>query len=165
MEEQWKPIPDFPDYEVSDQGWVRSYKSTSGKRLQYPHIMKPSKAHRYLVLSLSKDGKRTYCYVHHLVAQAFLGPCPNGMECCHINDDSMNNQVGNLYYATSHQNHLDALQNGCIAHQQKLNPVQVRQIRQMTKEGHTCRELAKQFNVSRQLISNIARKIAYPHID
>lgn len=34
--------------------------------------------------------------VHRLVLEAFVGPCPEGMECDHIDRDKLNNHVSNL---------------------------------------------------------------------
>jgi hypothetical protein len=39
-----------------------------------------------------------YDYEHHLVAEAYLGPCPEGHEVHHKDDDPTNNSPGNLEY-------------------------------------------------------------------
>jgi hypothetical protein len=49
------------------------------------------------------DGLRHDLYVHVLVAGAFLGPCPAGMEIDHSDSDKSNNTATNLAYMT----HLD----------------------------------------------------------
>jgi hypothetical protein len=45
-------------------------------------------------------------YVHHLVADAFLGPRPEGKQIRHRDDDSFNNVASNLMYGTPSQNAL-----------------------------------------------------------
>jgi hypothetical protein len=42
--------------------------------------------------------------VHRLVLEAFVGPCPDGMECCHEDGDSTNNRVDNLRWDTHEAN-------------------------------------------------------------
>lgn len=39
-DEQWRPIPGFDGYEVSDKGRVRSYLRTHGWRSRTPHLRK-----------------------------------------------------------------------------------------------------------------------------
>ena len=61
--EQWKSIPGYEGYEVSDQGRVRSYHKILGKKgqciLDTPQrILKPYDRKGYKQVSLVKDGKR-----------------------------------------------------------------------------------------------------------
>src|SRR5699024_6464865 len=50
--------------------------------------------------------------VHRLVLEAFVGPCPDGMEACHWDDDKTNNHVSNLRWATQSDNMHDRVRNG-----------------------------------------------------
>ena len=50
--------------------------------------------------------------VHHLVAEAFIGPRPEGMLVLHRDDDPFNNTVENLCYGTYSQNMRDKVANG-----------------------------------------------------
>lgn len=58
-----------------------------------------------------RDGRRTQ-FVHRLVLLAFVGPCPDGAECCHADDDSSNNHLYNLRWDTHSANHHDLVRNG-----------------------------------------------------
>lgn len=49
---------------------------------------------------------------HRLVAAAFLGPCPEGMEVRHGDGVRDNNQIGNLCYGTVRDNAQDAMRHG-----------------------------------------------------
>jgi hypothetical protein len=47
-----------------------------------------------------------------LVLEAFVGACPNGMECCHNDDNRSNNGLGNLRWDTHVNNVKDGYKNG-----------------------------------------------------
>ena len=64
-------------------------------------LLKPKKAGAgRLYVSLHKNGKRNNLYVHRLVLITFVGPCPEGMECCHKDDNPLNNRLENLRWDT-----------------------------------------------------------------
>lgn len=47
------------------------------------------------------------------VLETFVGPCPEGMECCHFPErDRSNNRLDNLRWDTHHENVLDAVRHG-----------------------------------------------------
>jgi hypothetical protein len=50
--------------------------------------------------------------VHALVALAFHGPMPEGLEVRHLDDVKTNNRPENLLYGTRSENRLDAVRNG-----------------------------------------------------
>lgn len=102
--ERWLPVVGYEGlYEVSDQGRVR----------RVPSVLKltPDGAGR-LQVGLSKNGVSKTRRVHHLVAEAFIGPRPEGLETRHLDDNSGNNQVSNLAYGTTAENRQDMLRNG-----------------------------------------------------
>lgn len=111
MTEQWSKIPGFPDYEVSDSGSVRSWKQARG--LPVPHELAGGSERdwRYVTLQRPEGGQSTF-RVHRLVAEAFLGPCPDGMEIRHLDGQRDNNAVSNLSYGTSSENTRDAIGHG-----------------------------------------------------
>ena len=51
-------------------------------------------------------------YLHVLVAEAFLGPCPKGKEANHRDGDRKNNAASNLEFVTHSQNVRHALRLG-----------------------------------------------------
>ena len=107
--EEWRPIPGYEGlYEVSSYGQVRSLprRKTSGRILS-----SKCPSSRYPMVGLSVDSERKNFRVHVLVALAFLGPRPEGMQVLHRNDDPDDNRVENLYYGTSQQNRLDSVTN------------------------------------------------------
>lgn len=69
--EIWKPVPDWPEYSVSNLGRVKRVTSSPGTRSG--KILKPYKRNGgYLVVSLCRNGKKKDMYLHRVVASAFL---------------------------------------------------------------------------------------------
>lgn len=95
--EYWLPVVGYEGlYEVSDLGRVRS-----PRKVLLPHVGRNG----YLTVGLSKQGWQRTLRVHRLVLEAFVGPCPQGMECLHHPDpDKANNSLGNLRWGTRAEN-------------------------------------------------------------
>jgi len=88
--EQWKKVKDYPDYEVSDQGRVRSY-----KRSGPPQILQNVCSNYCQVSLYNEHGVRNFL-VHLLVIKAFIGPRPDGCEADHENGKHRDNKLSNL---------------------------------------------------------------------
>ena len=99
--ENWRPIPEKPQYAVSDRGAVRSPSGAilKGSVLKSGHVQ----------VDLGRGCRR---YVHRLVLEAFVGPCPPGHMACHYDDDPGNNALENLRWDTRSANGHDAVRNG-----------------------------------------------------
>ncbi len=137
-EEIWIPVKGFPGYEVSNHGNVRSYKTRKGKwqwyiadkpvRILSPAIGKTG----YRGVGLGNGGKPYFIRIAKLVATAFLGPCPSGLEICHNDGNPGNDHVENLRYDTHKSNIQDAVKQGKM-HRRKcrrrLTNKQVEEIR------------------------------------
>lgn len=109
-EEQWRPVPGYEGtYEVSDQGRLYGHPRRNTKGGLTRQRVAPS---GYLIVDLSQKNQRSTHYVHRLVALAFLGPCPPGLEVRHLDDDPTNAVLTNLAYGTSSQNKQDMLRRG-----------------------------------------------------
>ncbi|MGO7532430.1 HNH endonuclease signature motif containing protein [Rhizobium leguminosarum] len=87
--EQWCTCPGFPDYKVSTLARVWSVKKAI--------LLAPGTGTSgYPAVCLPLAGSFPSIPVHILVAQAFLGPCPEGMHVKHINRDRANAALSNL---------------------------------------------------------------------
>ena len=167
--EQWKAIPGFPGYEVSDHGRVVSWRNRWGTRNNF-HIFRPHlNSKGYLYVALYKDGKRFNKGIHYLELLSFVGPCPPGMQACHNDGIRGNNYIINLRWDTPTNNQRDRLKHGTHLQGEKnpnakLSDEQVRFIKQSRHNGFSLSYLANLFAVSETLISGIARSKAWKHI-
>lgn len=107
--ENWKEIDEW--YDVSDRGNVRSWRmgGPSKKKRLEPKLLKSSLLGEYPGLKL---GRSRAAYIHRLVLEAFVGPCPEGMECRHLDGDRFNNTLTNLCWDTYQVNANDRIRHG-----------------------------------------------------
>ena len=101
MEEIWKRVPDYEDYEVSSIGRLMSY------RTKNPKLIKGSiDKYGYLMYTLMNDFGQRVIRSHQVVAMAFLGhtPCGYKLVIDHINDNKLDNRVENLQIVTARFN-------------------------------------------------------------
>lgn len=149
--EYWKPVEGYEGlYEVSDLGRVKSLRS--GK------LMSLSASNTgYMQLNLSGAPARKIRHVHRLVLEAFVGPCPAGMEGCHANGNRADNRLSNLRWDTRKGNMADAIVHGMTnrgerSPSSKLTELEVRTIRKSVLNNG---ELAKIYGVSRESVRDI----------
>jgi len=146
--EIWKPIPDFPGYEVSNLGGVRSYRmmgpvpriSDTVQRVLSPHTAKKD-GRQHLILY--KDGEGYTRPVHRLVLEAFVGPRPGELEVCHNDGDMSNNRLDNLRYDTHLENMSDRVEKVCGLRRDERDA----QIREKYEAGVTADELAEEYGI------------------
>lgn len=118
LTEQWRPAVGWPNYQVSSFGRVRRIARTqiyrNGDRHTYATklmtIQTESDGRRSLILSHA--GRKRPARIHNLVAAAFIGPRPAGLQVCHWDGDASNNWLANLRYDTPSANSKDQLRHG-----------------------------------------------------
>ena len=104
MSEEWRDIDGHEGlYQVSNTGKVKSLRS--GKILK---TYSDKWGYRRVHLGRRERGLR----VHRLVLEAFVGPCPPGMECCHNDGNNTNNRAENLRWDTKKSNRQDRIKHG-----------------------------------------------------
>jgi hypothetical protein len=176
MNELWQPIPGWEAfYAASSWGriktfgrWIKGGKNS--RRWSPPKVLSLGKTRTgYLKLAL-RDGKRKReTGVHIFVLEAFVGPCPPGMEACHGNGDRADNRLDNLRWDTRLRNHADRRKHGTIPTgekhpQSKLTEDQVISIKGELKTGATLKSLGAKYGVSWGLISHIKQGRAWKHV-
>ncbi len=93
--ELWAAVDVDPRYMISNKGRCKSL--MYGERLVMPS---PSgNGYNYYQM-----GRGRSIQAHRLVATAFIGPCPEGLECDHINRQRRDNCVENLRWVTRSEN-------------------------------------------------------------
>ncbi len=93
----WKDIEGYPNYGVSDKGFVLSKRKMRVLRGCFCGA-------GYEVVSLFADGVRKCEYIHRLVAREFLDNPNNLTEVDHIDRNKCNNSVDNLRWCSRSEN-------------------------------------------------------------
>lgn len=165
----------FPGYRVGSDGSVWSaWKLVNlgynkGTKSVIGNKWKRMKPHRHRIGYLEVKLHYRFKLIHRIVLEAFIGPCPVGMECCHNDGDRKNNTLANLRWDTHKANKEDSIKHGTIARGEshgcaKLTAEIVRQIRDhhtAAKAGRqiapigTNTAMAKKYNVSVGCIERI----------
>lgn len=168
MNEEWRAVVGYEGiYEVSSMGRVRSIDrrvaTHRGSRITRGVVLKPQPGvGAYLQVSL-KDAStnRTGAHpIHRLVARAFLGPRPSGLQVAHGNGIAHDNRSSNLRYATAKENYDDRLVHSgppVGATPWALTDDEVREVRFLVGLGHNQHRVAERFGISQPYVSNIVR--------
>ena len=161
---KWKQVPGAPGYEVSVSGEVRSFRVSPAGRV----LRQSDDAYGYRMVRPCVEGKSVSKKVHRLVLEAFVGPCPPGMQCRHLNGDRADNRLENLAWGTPAQNRADQRRHGTeIAgeahHAATLTAAQVAEAR--ARAGvETVAGLAARFRVTKQTVSDAIAGRTWSHL-
>lgn len=102
VDEEWRDIPNFPGYQASSLGRIRSTKFEEIKILK-----QCIKRRGYYKVNLFVNGISSTMTVHRLVLMSFNGLPIKGEECDHINRNPSDNRIDNLRWVTRSQNELN----------------------------------------------------------
>jgi len=172
MKEVWKFVPEYEGlYEASNQGRIKSVRrQIKGPRgctiIKKEKILVPWKINKsgHSQVALYKNGSIKQKYIHYLVLITFVGPCPIGMECRHLNGNPSDNRwPENIIWGTRKENAQDKIKHGKSlqgekCHLTKLTSENVLEIKRQLKNGETCLKISKEYGVSREAISAIKNK-------
>ena len=164
--EKWTKVPEFPQYEISDCGRLRRFgkntiinPKTSGR--EYPY---------YVLYSKNKMHKRK---IGQLVLSGFVGLKPDGLECCHRDDDKTNNNLDNLYWGTHAQNLEDQRRNGKVLRGELHGRCTItNELVEDIRKALQCaggvygsgRRIAEKFGISEHIVSRIKNRRNWKHI-
>lgn len=177
--EVWKPVPGYPDYDVSSHGRVRRREAVG--RWAAGHVLPPGQARSgHLHVMLTGPNRRARKeFVHRLVAKAFVGPAPfDGAMVLHHDDCPTHNRPANLYWGDHRQNVRDAKLNrkapaevsqrgaqpGSANSSAVLNEDNVRQILRHLDIGLCGACIARLYGVRKETIYAIAKGRTWRHL-
>jgi len=181
--ESWNAVPGcVGEYEISSRGRVKSlsrviHRKDGSSWKTKERILVPTLAGRgYLCIAIRGTHCRRRWYLHRLVLEAFVGPCPPGMECRHLNGKRNDNRLENLAWGTPKENGLDRIRHGTVSHDHgmpgernhkaKLTEDNVREIRKVyAAGGMSQREIGLLYSVGQDTISSIVRRGTWSHIE
>ena len=162
----YKVHPKWTFLVIGDDGSVwtiqpRSRCNTPSWRRREPSISRFG----YAVLTISQKGihKPLGVRLHRLILEAFVGPCPDGMEGCHNDDDKLNNRLSNLRWDTRFGNMADRVARDCCNRGEqngmaKLSDSQRALIREeYAVGGVTYYDLGRKYKVDHSAIYKIVR--------
>jgi len=162
--EEWKATVEFPDdYDISSIGHLR--RTSPGKGATVGRLRKPRLLNGYIAYWLKVGGVTTVRYAHRLVADAFLGPIPPGMQVNHKDGNRANCDVANLEIVTNGENRAHSYRVlgvspnrgrvGEAHHNARLTWEQVCDIRKAHSEGVGPKDLGLRYGISRTGIHRI----------
>jgi hypothetical protein len=106
MVETWRTVELSDDtYSVSDLGNVRRDKAGHGVNRSVPYnLVLCETPSGYLRVLFCINNKRSMHFVHRLIANTFIGPCPDGSQINHKNGIKIDNRPENLEWVTPKEN-------------------------------------------------------------
>lgn len=145
--QNWKIINNYPNYEISDKGNVKSLPRNNGAGTRIKErILKfdvSSKGYKRVTIS-NESGTKRYL-VHRLVAEHFIPNPENKPHINHIDNDPSNNNVENLEWCTHSENMIHAQKQGRLLESQIKGAKAHREMRQKEAEHYYAYSLGNRF--------------------
>lgn len=130
-----------------------------------PHLLNPGKeSHGYATVVLYKNGTKNTRKVASLVAEAFLGRRPEGMEVCHGANGQSDDSLSNISYGTRSKNRgEDRVRDGTSNRGErsgsaKLTEEQAMEIFRQAHSGIPHKIIAGFFGITKGTVSDIKRR-------
>lgn len=176
--EKWLPVTGMEDFfEVSDAGRIRaverivrfvSKKGNESWRLKKSRIICTQVINSgYDLVHLNVNDTRKARTVHSVVAEAFIGPRPKGMDVCHNNGNRRDNRAVNLRYDTRSADHLDRIAHGTIYGPETSHKLTASIAEFIRSTDNGTREFRKRaafvFGVSEKAIRRVLRKDSWKY--
>ena len=100
MQEEFRKIKDFENYEISNLGNVKN--DNTGK------LLKPTNnGNGYYKVILSKGKLKQQKFIHRLVAEEFIQNPENKHQVDHIDNNRQNNNISNLRWVSCSENNFN----------------------------------------------------------
>mgnify|MGYP003349205279 CR=1 FL=1 len=158
--EEWRDVLGFEGlYEISNHGNIRSFKNKKLKKISID-----KKLNRPFV-NLWKQNKPHIRNPHKLVLEAFVSPCPIGLEGCHNDGNPFNNHISNLRWDTHKNNIFDKFGHNTSNSGERCNWAKLKQFQvdAIRKDNRLQRIIAEEYGVRQSLISRIKNGTRWKH--
>ena len=160
MEEIWKPIEGYSNYEVSSLGRI---KNVTKSKLLNGSLDK----NNYRVVSLFSENVQKTVKVHRVVALTFLPNILNKTQVNHINGIKDDNRLTNLEWATPLENTRHANRTGLTnikGEKHGRSILKVADVIKIRTSLKSIAQLARNYKVSESAIRNIIKFRTWKHI-
>ena len=137
----------FAGYKVGDDGSVWSKKRGGVWKELKGTVIRKKPGVSYKVVNIGGNN----VLIHRLVLEAFVGPCPEGMEACHGEGGCLDNSLGNLRWDSRMNNLIDRIKQGTT----KLNQEKVRLIRTALGRKEPLKNIAAEHGVSTRTVREV----------
>lgn len=188
--EQWKVIPEWPAYAVSNVGRVKRVvpcPMPNGRGFKPMNVLKTDQdTSGYLRVCLyARNGIKRHMLVHRVVLTTFVNPPKSSEVANHLDGDKRNNRLSNLEWTTPSRNEQHAIKLGLKPvgdhHWSRLHPERVARgsrngcaklteeivgsiRRQYVRRYGNLTRLAKQYNVSVSVIWDVVNNNRWRHV-
>jgi len=171
---EYRDIRDFPGYKVGSDGslWTSWVRGARPVRIGHKwHQMKPMiHPYGYPLVIIGRGRNKRQRPMHIWVLETFIGSCPDGMECRHLDGDPANNNLLNLCWGTPAENQADRITHG--THRcgeqlpwSKLTEANVREIRAEYATGIISqKQIGEKYGVCQHTISRLLLKKTWKHV-
>lgn len=178
-EEIWKPVHSWEGiYEVSNLGRIKRVciGASRHSRTWAGRILKLNpNTYGYTSVVLANLGRKQTCTVHGLVAIAFIGPRPMGMQVNHKDGVKSNCRSSNLEYLSGIENARHAWRIGLFDNFKKrenlirgenhpFSKLTEEIVKKIRHSQENCTVLGKRFRVSRVVVWRIRARKTWKHI-
>jgi Zn-finger protein len=153
--EKWKTIPDFPKYQVSNFGRVKSFNKKPTR------ILRPILTNGYYKVVLCNNGIKENCLIAYLVYFTFnKEEKKDNYVIDHIDGNKINNKLDNLRYISRSENTQLSYYSQNL--QSNIRPVVCYKNNELIGQYPSCSEAARQLKLDSSSISKVCKGI-YKH--